>query len=465
MRWIIPLSVALIAGAASADPQPNVLFIAVDDLNDWVGCLGGHPQARTPNMDRLARRGVLFTNAHCAAPFCNPSRVATLTGLRPERSGVYGNQEDWRAMPNLESVVPLPQHFRHHGYWTAAGGKIYHANLGLPGPEDEAARAGFAHPESWDDAYPSKQTQIPTPEQPIGQNLSGLGSPIKDWDWAALDIADEQTIDGRVTTWAIDQLSVKRDKPFFLAVGIYKPHNPLYAPRKYFDMFPLETVELPAVREDDLDDLPPHMRPNPQAAHHPHRLILERGLWRQAVRAYLANTAFADAMIGRLVDALEESEHAGDTIIVLWSDHGFQLGQKQRWHKTTLWEPATRVPLIVVAPGITRPKGICRQPVSLLDLYPTLLELCGLPAPAHALDGQSLVPQLHDPETPRRQPAIITNFAGNHAVRSEHWRYIRYRNGSQELYDHRTDPHEWRNLADDAAYAQIVADHAQWLPR
>jgi arylsulfatase A-like enzyme len=394
----------------------------------------------------------------------NPQRVATLTGVAPHRSGVYGNQEDWRIVPALSGVTPLPQHLRLNGYWTGGAGKIYHANLWSSGGTEEQARAGFSHPDSWDEAYPSREIQIPVPEQPLGENFSGLGSRIADWDWAALDVPDEQTIDGRVTTWAAQQLHRTHKKPFFLAVGIYKPHNPLYAPRKYFDMHPLDRVQLPAVREDDLDDLPPHVRPNPAAEHNPHRLILERGLWRQAVQAYLANSTFADAMIGRLIEALDASGSADNTIIVLWSDHGYHLGEKQRWHKTTLWEDATRVPMIVIAPGVTKAGGVCNRPVSLLDIYPTLLELCGVPAPAHELDGRSLVGLLRDPAAQRSEPAIITNFEGNHAVRSEHWRYIRYKNGAQELYDHRTDPHEWTNLAADPKYAEVIAEHAKWLP-
>lgn len=450
--------------AFASQDKPNVLFISIDDLNNWVGCLGGHPQARTPNMDRLANRGVLFRNAHCSAPLCNPSRTSVMTGLHPTTSGVLGNMQDWRQAPALQNRKTLPQYFKEHGYWTGAAGKLYHSNHGgetgaLTG--GHGGRQGFNHPPSWTERYPSHDVQLPMPAMLAGQNNNGLD--IWHWDWGGMSHPDEATVDWRTTDWVIQQLYLQRQQPFFLGLGIYRPHSPWYLPQAYLDEFDLDSIQLPLIREDDIDDLPDaaiHYLRNPN---HFHKLVMENNLYKEAVQAYLASICFADAMLGRVLDVLEASPYADNTIVVLWSDHGWHLGEKQRWHKSTLWEDATQVPLIVSVPGMETAGQVCDRAVSLLDLYPTLLELCGLPS-LDNLDGISLAAQLTNPATERSRPAVTSRKGNHHSVRNDRWRYIRYNDGSEELYDHRTDPHEWDNLIGNEEYAYVVREMARWMP-
>lgn len=429
---------------------PNVLFIVADDLNDWVGWMGGHPQARTPNMDRLARMGMSFTNAHCAYALCNPSRTAMLTGMWPWKSGVSGNEQDWRLSKQVQGKPTLPEYFRLEGFMTAAGGKIFHANHG--GPEGRLAgwhggRRGFEQDAAWDQRFPEAGVQIPDLPVHTGRNFNGLD--IWHWDWGAIDTPEDGTDDGKVATWA-GQFLQKQPKtiPFFLAVGLYRPHSPWYVPRKYFDERPLAEVRLPEVKVDDLNDVPAASKTYLNGENL-HQKILDSKLWPSAVQAYLANVSFCDAMVGRVLDSLERSAHKDRTIIVFTSDHGWYLGEKQRWHKGGLWEEATRVPLVIVAPGVTQPGVQTKQPVSLVDLYPTLCDLVALPKPAH-LDGETLLPLLKDPAATRTRAALTASGAGDKAslaVRTDRWRYIVNYDGTEELYDHEADPNEWTNLA------------------
>ena len=421
------------------DGPPNVLFISVDDLGDWIEPLGGHPQARTPNIDTLAKRGVSFLQAHAAAPLCNPSRAALLTGVAPHKSGVYENSGV--AAPKWADVVHLPEAFKRAGYWAGGSGKIYHADRN---------RAS-----SWDEYWPSVKKDRPANAMPKRASRQRIGERV---EWGPLDIDTPQTSDGQVSAWVAAKLREPHAKPFFLAYGLFRPHRPWHVPKKYFDLFPLESVVLPKVKDDDLADVPEAGR---LIAHdHPtHRLALESGKWRAAVQGYLAAISFADDLVGTVMTALDESGRADSTIVVLFGDHGWHLGEKEHWNKRTLWEEATRVPLVIYAPsgtpGLsagTRAGKRAKQPVNLLDVYPTLLELAGLPAREH-LDGRSLVPLLGEAE-PSWPPTVTTHLPGNHAVRSEHLRYIRYSDGSEELYDHRKDPMEWTNLASDAKYAR-----------
>ena len=354
------LLVALVvaARASAADDRPDVLFIAIDDLNDWIGALGGHPQASTPNIDRLAARGVLFTNAHCAAPACNPSRVALMTGRRPTTTGVYLNSQPWR--PVLADAVTLPQHFRAAGYRAIGAGKIYHG--------------AYPDPTSWDEYFPSQQKNRPDDPIPSGRPLSGIPRTAH-FDWGPVDATDAEMGDAQVVDWVCKQLSAPREQPLFLACGIYRPHLPWYVPPAYFDSGPsLDDVQLPVVLADDLADVPAGgvrmAKPGGD-----HRKVLDHGQWRPAVQAYLASMAFADAQVGRVLDALDASGRAEQTIVVLWSDHGWHLGEKEHWRKFALWDEATRVPLAFVAPGVSRVGGRCARPVSLIDVYPTLVDL------------------------------------------------------------------------------------------
>jgi arylsulfatase A-like enzyme len=429
---------------------PNVLFIAVDDLNDWLGHLSGHPQARTPNIDRLAGRGVSFTRAYCSAPLCNPSRVSLLTGVEPSRSGVYGNGEKLRN--KLPDAVTLVQYLRQHGYAARGGGKVFHSQK----------RAGDS--DSWDFYF------VPPPSKLKDRARPRINLPKSAWaPWGPLDVADKDMFDVKVVNWAISELNQTHGKPFFVACGFTKPHLPWFVPRKYFDLHPLESIQLPATKDGDLDDVPNFGKKLAREVYDPsgernfatpggdHANVVAHDQWRKAVQAYLSTISFVDAHVGRLLGALEQSEHADNTIIVLWGDHGWHLGQKQHWRKHALWETTTRTPLVVSAPDCTATNRICERPVSLIDLYPTIVELCGLPA-RNGLDGQSIVPLLKDPIMKWDRPALTTYGPGNHAVRTERWRFIRYRDGGEELYDHNADPHEWQNLATSSEHVDVIRE-------
>tara|TARA_R110002049_G_scaffold309268_1_gene519530 strand:+ start:44498 stop:46222 length:1725 start_codon:yes stop_codon:yes gene_type:complete len=440
------------ASQEATETQPNVLLISIDDLNDWVGCMGGHPQAHTPNIDRLASGGVLFTNAHCAAPACNPSRTAIMTGISPHVSGLYENGQKMReVLPDSELI---PKYFSRHGYWSAGSGKILHY---------------FIDAASWDEYFPKKESENPFPrtmypqERPVSLPRGGPWQYVET-DWAPLDASDEEYGgDWLVTDWIGRHLRKEHDKPFFLACGIYRPHEPWFVPKHYFDMFPLSDIQLPpGYRDDDLDDLPPEGRrrgPNRYFAH-----IQAQDQWRNAIQGYLASIAFADAMVGRVVDALEAGPNATNTIVVLYSDHGWHLGEKEHWQKYTAWRVCTRVPLIIRVPkdapglhGGTRPQTVCDQPVNLVSLYPTLTQLAGLPN-KDSCDGPSLVPLLENENA--KWPHVSTTFLskpGNVGISGPRWRYIRYADGGEELYDTETDRYEWNNLADRPAHrAQLV---------
>lgn len=449
---ILLVLLANISATGAELEKPNVLFIAIDDLNDWIGKLAGHPQSLTPNIDALADRGTLFANAHCAAPACNPSRASLMTSIAPYRSGVYVNPQPWK--PMLKDKVTLSQHFMSHGYRAIGSGKIFHG--------------GYPDPESWDEYWPSQTRNRPGDPMPEVKSISGLN--MAHFDWGPVDADDQEMGDTKVVDWVIEQLQKEHDQPLFLACGIFRPHLPWYVPQKYFDKFPVDKVQLPECREDDLDDIPPAgvkmAKPTGD-----HAAVLEHNQWHAAVQGYLASISYTDGQVGRLLAALDASPNAKNTVVVLWTDHGWHLGEKKHWRKFALWEEATRTPLIFVAPkgspglaqGTTAGTRI-EKPVSLLDIYPTLVDLCGLPARS-GLSGQSLVPLLADPDAEWERPAITTHGRLNHAVRSERWRYIRYADGSEELYDHQSDPMEYTNLAGRAELAEVQKQLAAWLPK
>ena len=442
-RFISSLAIvfllALCGKSFAADTRPNVLFIAVDDLNDWIGCLGGHPQARTPNIDALAARGVNFSRAYCASPVCNPSRSALMTGLRSSTSGVYDNGID-RRTTIANDVTPLNTHFHNNGYHVVGAGKIYHGDGDQFGVWDEYAKVHKG------DLPPGK-----------GEN-NGVGG-IR---FAPIDEADEQTQDYQTVSYCIEQLNKQHDKPLFLACGLHKPHMAWNVPRKYYEMFPLESIQLPEVIDGDLDDVPPAgvkmARPEGD-----HAAMLKSGRWKEAVRGYLAAGAYCDAMVGRLMAEFDKSPLRDNTIIVFWGDHGWHLGEKQHWRKFALWEEATRAPLFFVAPGVTKPNSTSPRTVDFMAIYPTLCELCSLSIPSH-VEGVSVKSLLENPQAEWDRPALTTHGFQNHAVRSERWRYIRYANGDQELYDEAADPHEWKNVAGDSSNAAVISDLARWLP-
>lgn len=441
-----------IQSRADQPKRPNVVFIAIDDQNDWIGAFGGHPLAKTPHIDRLATQGTLFLNAHCQAPLCNPSRTSLMLGLRSTTTGIYGLAPWFRALPQWQDRVTLPQHFKAAGYRTLSAGKIYHGGVG--GPQARAREFDVWGPAGGIGVKPDKKLIPPTP---MGNH------PLM--DWGVFPHRDEDKGDYQVASWAVDQIkSAPTDQPFFLAAGFFLPHVPCYATQKWFDLYPDDDSVLPPMTDNDRADTPRfswylHWNlPEPRL-----QWIKENNQWRNLVRSYLACTSFVDAQIGRITAALEEAGIADNTIIVIWSDHGWHLGEKDITGKNTLWDRSTRIPLVFAGPGIAH-GGRSQQPAELLDIYPTLIDLCNLP-PRDDLEGLSLLPQLKDADQPRQRPAITSHNQGNHAIRSERWRYIRYADGSEELYDMVADPNEWNNLSGDPKLKDVIDQHAKWLPK
>ncbi|MCA9025394.1 MAG: sulfatase [Planctomycetaceae bacterium] len=442
---LIPLLLTSVVRAD--DARPNILFIAIDDQNDWIGCLGGHPQVQTPHIDRLAARGTLFTNAHCQSPLCNPSRTSLLTGMRPSTTGVYGLAPWFREVDELRDLVTLPQYLSQHGYRTLSAGKIFHGNIDRRSEQTEFYEYG---PSSGIGAKPEKKlVETPNPHPLV--------------DWGTFPHEDKDKGDWQVATWAVDKLEGEMPQPFFLAAGFFLPHVPCYATQQWFDLYPEDSLLLPPVRHDDRDDTPRfswylHWKlPEPRL-----KFLEEADQWTNLVRSYLACTSFVDSQVGRILDALDASGHADNTIVVLWSDHGWHLGEKLITGKNTLWDRGTRVPLIFAGPGVSA-GGRCHEPAELLDIYPTLVDLCGLPT-KDGLEGHSLVPQLTLANTPREWPAITTHNQHNHGIRTSRWRYIQYADGSEELYDMVADPHEWDNLATNSAYGEVIEELRGHLP-
>ena len=440
------------------DEKPNILFIAIEDLNDWTGILKGNPQARTPHVDKLASRGVVFTNAHCAAPACGPSRAAIMTGIRPSTSGNYVNRSSIVRNPILNNSVLLPEFFQQNGYYVAGSGKLFHgAHF-----NNEVQGRGF------DDYYPSKtQDLFPWIDRFSGPRpMNGMKNIARYADWGpyAPDVKLEDVNDGKTAKWAAETLlGGELKEPFFLGTGIFQPHLPNYALQKYFDRFPLDEIELPeGYREGDLEDVPKASAKQRHIAWL--KKIKAAGQWKPAIQAYLASTAMTDDLIGQIVGALEKSKYADNTIIVLWSDHGFQLGEKERWAKYSLWERSTRVNLVWVAPGVTKPGSTCDKPVNLLDVYPTLASLTGCKPPEKQLEGNDLSVLMKNPEAPWDKTSLTTFGYKNYGVRSERYRYIVYADGSEELYDHEKDKWEWHNLADSPEYADIKKEMQKGIP-
>ncbi|MHC4404846.1 MAG: sulfatase [Planctomycetota bacterium] len=453
-------AVALLIGRsatclAAAEPRLNVLFIISDDLNNSLGCYG-HPLVESPNIDRLARRGVRFERAYCQFPLCGPSRNSMLTGLYPNSTGILANSQIFRQ--TIPRHLSLSHAFRREGYFAARIGKLYHYNV----PKSVGTN-GHDDPGSWElELNPAGCDRLLEEPDIFSLRPGSFGGTLS---WYASPRGDLLHTDGMLASdaeWVLERCARDRGRPFFLAVGFYRPHTPYVAPKTYFEGYPQPRMPLVEGVEEDQKDLPAPALGSHKKEHE----LLTDELRRQAVQAYFASITFMDAQVGRVLDALDRLGLADDTVVVFTSDHGYHLGEHGLWQKMSLFEESARVPLIVAAPGIAREGGVARAPVGLVDLYPTLTELCGVDAP-HNLQGQSLAPILANPELPGRGWALSQVTRGpktrrtfGFTLRTPGWRYTEWDQARQgrELYDHQTDPREQNNLADDPAQADRVAD-------
>jgi arylsulfatase A-like enzyme len=460
--------------------KPNILFISVDDLNNWIEPLEGHSQAQTPNLNDFANQSVNFTNAYCASPSCNPSRTALLCGKHPYVTGLYSNPQIWRHV--LPDEVTLPEYFRQAGYWTGGAGKIFHNNM----PD----------PRSWDDYYPSKIRHMPEYYLPVYDSTTNTkffektDNEIREddpkgitfnmpvfknmyiaFDFEPLPYTFEQTGDYSSVQWVSDQLRKNHKKPFFLACGIYRPHLPWYVPEEFYRKFPINEVALPIIYENDLDDLPETAKKIASRGGNYHKHITQADLWKKGVQGYLASINFADQLVGELLRSLEESDYAKNTIIVIHSDHGWQLGEKQHWRKFALWENVINSVLMIKVPEGVKglPSGSqngsdCSRNVSLVDIFPTLTELSGLQS-KEGVTGRSLVPLLLDPSSEWDYPVISTLGDNHFSIIKDHWHYINYNGIEEELYDLDKDNDEWYNLATDTSYDDIKKQLKELIPK
>ncbi len=441
------LAVVFSASPASAQP-PNVLFIAVDDLNDWVSVCGGHPQAKTPHLERFVDSGAMvFQNAHCPGPVCGPSRSALLSGFMPSRTGIYGNSQNMRDAALVRAHATLPEYFSKHGYVTLSMGKIFHKHA-TPRGSDEGHWAF----DQWERALPGSgvdRKKITSRDQNLIHGKAGPPTKYSrsggsEFAWGPTVGGKAQTRDYRIAQWAAEQFSRNYEKPFFLAVGISRPHLPFFVPQEFFDLYDPETFRAPEIRENDLDDIVKSSRQKKFKPSDDYLWLKENGLIDEAARAYMAACSYADACLGVIFEGLEKSGHAEDTVVMVWGDHGWHLGEKLRYRKATGWSESTRVPLLVRLPEM-KIRQDCERAVNLIDLYPTLIEVCGLPTKPE-LDGRSFGPLLADPTRNWKHAAVTVMGHGAASVRDGRWRYLIYSDGTEELYDLDADPMEWTNL-------------------
>lgn len=465
------LAASTISSGALAAGKPDVLFIAIDDLNDYISPLDNHPGVSTPNFERLAKRSVTFTNAHCAAPACHASRVAVMTGVHPATSGIYRNMfgahgPRWRdESPQLKNAVVLSQHFRDHGYYAAGGGKIFHTLQWTPGDSqnDPDAWDGYhgdpLDPISKDWPRPAS-TRVPQNKgfigkRPLGFHLFGA---------AAIEQPEETYGDHLVVDWAAEQLNTDRgDQPLFLAVGLFRPHIPWEVGQQWFDLYPENEVALPEHQADDMADARSHGREGW------HKWVTDNKQWSHLMSGYLASISYVDHQLGRLLDALDASGRTENTVVVLWSDHGFHIGEKQNWEKFALWEQTTRVPFFIHVPGKSADGKTTHEPTTLTDLYPTLCDLAGLPTPEQCT-GKSVAAHITNPTKPSNGLSLTSFYwpadgAPSHGISDTRFRYIKYGDGFEELYDLKKDPNEFTNLAKDPAFADTIKKLAKGLPK
>lgn len=439
--------------------RPNVLFVAVDDLNDWVSAFGGHPAAKTPNVERFANDGaIVFQNAHCAGPVCGPSRSAMLSGFMPSRTGIYSNSQNMLDAELVQNHATLPEYFSRNGYLSVSMGKIFHKRV----------VAGGADHGHWAfDVYKPTQGKSGLNRERLtsrNQNLiNGQPGPPSEYTrrggsefaWGPTRGGIESTKDFKTAEWAAEQLQQNYDKPFFMAIGLSKPHLPFYVPQEFFDLYAPDGKYMPPIREDDLDDILTPEGKQKFKASDDYLWLKQNDLFDDAARAYLAASSFADACLGVIFDGLRNGPHHNDTIVIVWGDHGWHLGEKLKYRKGTGWSESTRIPLLVRLPGMSSRQD-CMRPVNMIDFYPTLIELCGLPQKP-ILDGRSFAALLNDPTIAWDRPAVTIHGEGNASATDGQWRLIRYSDGTRELYDLRNDPQEWNNLAANPPPAGIAA--------
>jgi len=437
------------AGGEEIRPERmNVLMIALDDLNNYPAMMKNYPGVQTPNFEAFAKTALQFTRAYCPGTMCNPSRSAILSGIAPYRSGIYENSQKWQESSLLTSIAPLPQAFRQSGYHTMGCGKLFHS---APAPDQWKAM--------WNDDRGGKGRFAPNRPGSIPNAIKRPG--LFNYGTAP----EEKISDFQLLEFARERLNAEYDKPFFMVHGIRYPHNPWVVPPRFLDLYPEETLTFPppGYKSDDLADLPSTAV---EYAHNPvSRSQLDKaGHWKPVVRHYLASISAADAVFGEVISALDSSPHRDNTIVVVWADHGFHMGEKEHFAKYALWEQTTNVMFMVRVPGLTAPGSQCDRTVSLQDLYPTLVELCRLETPAHRLDGRSVVPLFKQPQREWPYPAVTTHLEDDFAVRNETHRYIRYHDGSEELYETAADPYEWANLAAQPQQKSVKKQLSAFLP-
>jgi arylsulfatase A-like enzyme len=453
MKVILTVVMSIVLSGLKAQDKPNVLFIAIDDLNDFVNCMDGAIHAKTPNIDKLAKAGTLFFNAHCQAPICGPSRASIMTGLYPVNSGNYLqlNDTDIKKSNKLTAqAIFMPDYFEQNGYKTMAVGKIYH--------QGDRAKTFDEYGSMFDGFGPKPKESFKYDPRKIEGKVGYTNT-----DWGAFPANDSLMTDYKSAGWAINKLQQKHNDPFFLAVGFVRPHVPWYAPQKWFDMYPLDEIQTPPYKPNDFDDIPlmgylvseAPMMPTTEE-------LIAQNEWKKMIQAYLACISFVDAQVGKVIDALENSGYAENTVVVLWSDHGYHLGEKNRVAKQALWERDTRTVLIIKETAGTK-NQICKAPVQLIDMYPTLTDLCGLPT-YNLAEGKSLTPFLQNPDAASSRPALSFYGKGNVAVRDERYRLTQYEDGSIEFYDMENDPNEWNNLAKEEKVQDKITEMKSYIP-
>ncbi|WP_010136727.1 sulfatase [Ochrovirga pacifica] len=450
----------------NAQKKPNVLFIAIDDLNDWIEPLGGNKQAITPNMDKFTKKGAMvFNNAVCAAPICGPSRSAILSGFLPSTSGVYGNAHDMVYSDVVKKNATLPEYFSKNGYYTLSNGKIFHKHGTKNGLTDFGAWAydEFARGRRYNnDKARSKFLTSSKAGIINGQKSPDFKDKRSKLSWGATQDTFEETVDYAVADWATKQLQRDFGQPFFMSVGFIKPHLPWFVPKEFFDMYDVNEIEDIIIKEDDLEDITNAQGKQIFKPSDEYNWIKKHNLGKQATRAYLANITFVDKCLGMVMDALEKSGHADNTIVMIWGDHGWHLGEKLRYLKNTLWAEAVKPPLMVRLPGMKK-TIYCEKPVSLLDMYPTLVSLCDLPKKKN-IEGHDFSALLKNPKAKWEYPGVTVSTSGT-SVLTEDFHYIQYTSGAIELYDVKKDPREWDNLAKDESYEKIISELNKWVPK